>query len=120
MTFNYRVGALGFMALDAAGIKGNMALKDTVAVLEWVQQHIPSFGGHRSRVMLFGQSAGADNTFVISTLPRARELLSGVVTESGGGAFIQSFETAQKVGASYAASLNCSSNDVRADSSGAT
>lgn len=105
--FNYRLGPLGFLTLPSAGIHGNMAIRDSLAALKWVHHNIVSFGGDKSQVMLFGQSAGADDTFFISTLPQAPQLLKGVVTESGGGGFLTPMKQAQEIGQSFAAVLNC-------------
>ena len=109
---NYRVGPMGFLSLGNAGIQGNMAIQDTLAALEWVQTNAAAFGGDASKAMLFGQSAGADNTFVISTLPQAPDLMIGVIAESGGGQFLTPWSVAQDVGAGFAKSVNCSTTDV--------
>lgn len=45
VTVNYRVGALGFLALNSAGIYGNQGIQDAVLGLEWVQDNIAAFGG---------------------------------------------------------------------------
>ena len=62
--------------------------------------------------MLFGQSAGATNAFIISTLPQAKSLISSAISESGGGRDLAPNSTLQAVGASFAASLNCAVTDV--------
>ena len=63
VTFNYRLGALGFLALShfekAEGVFGNLGLLDQIALLEWVEQHISRFGGDPECVTVFGESAGA-------------------------------------------------------------
>lgn len=45
MTVNYRLGPLGFMALNSAGIYGNQGIQDVILGLEWVQNNIAAFGG---------------------------------------------------------------------------
>ena len=50
MTFNYRLGILGFLSLDDDVISGNMGLKDQSLALEWVQKNIRSFGGDPDKV----------------------------------------------------------------------
>lgn len=100
------------MSLNAAGIQGNMAIQDYLAALRWVQHNIAGFGGDRSKVMLFGQSAGADNAFVVSTLPEAKSLVSSVALQSGGGQDLLSLENAQVVGDSFAAAAGCVSTNV--------
>lgn len=58
VTFNYRLGALGFMSLGTAEYPGNMGLKDQRLALEWVERNIASFGGDAEQVTVFGHSAG--------------------------------------------------------------
>jgi para-nitrobenzyl esterase len=45
VSVNYRVGPLGFMALESAALYGNQGIKDLIMGLEWVQQNIAAFGG---------------------------------------------------------------------------
>lgn len=45
VSINYRLGPLGFMALNTAGIYGNQGIQDVLLGLEWVQKSIASFGG---------------------------------------------------------------------------
>ncbi|KAJ3488911.1 hypothetical protein NLG97_g6103 [Lecanicillium saksenae] len=55
---------------------------------------------------------GADNSFVLSTLPEAKELISSVAFQSGGGQDVTSYDVAQKSGAAYAEYLKCSTTDL--------
>lgn len=60
VSFNYRLGALGFMshaALDST--VANYGVMDMVSALRWVNRHIGSFGGDPENVTIFGVSAGA-------------------------------------------------------------
>jgi para-nitrobenzyl esterase len=92
VTFNYRVGALGWIghpalgAENESGASGNYGLHDQIAALAWVQRNIDGFGGDRSRVMLFGQSAGAISTAAVLASPLARGLFSAAIVHSGHGA----------------------------------
>lgn len=56
VTLNYRLGALGFLALD--GVPPNLGIADQLAALEWVRDNIAAFGGNPAEVTLGGQSAG--------------------------------------------------------------
>jgi carboxylesterase type B len=49
VTFNYRLGALGFLQLDGAQ-PGNAAIHDQLAVLKWVKENIEAFGGDPGKV----------------------------------------------------------------------
>jgi para-nitrobenzyl esterase len=88
VTFNYRLGALGFLAhplLSAESpdhISGNYGLLDQVAALQWVQRHIDRFGGDPDKVTIFGQSAGAESISLLLVNPRAQGLFHGAIAQS--------------------------------------
>jgi len=42
---NYRLGALGYLALPKAGFEGNQGIQDQLLALRWVQDNIGRFGG---------------------------------------------------------------------------
>uniref|UniRef100_A0A1B6CW08 Carboxylic ester hydrolase n=1 Tax=Clastoptera arizonana TaxID=38151 RepID=A0A1B6CW08_9HEMI len=83
VTFNYRLGALGFLSLENDMISGNAGLKDQVLALRWVQQNIVNFGGDASRVTIFGQSAGGASVLYHMLSPLSRGLFNQVVIQSG-------------------------------------
>jgi para-nitrobenzyl esterase len=90
VTVNYRLGVLGFLALDelrqesARGTSGNYGLLDQIAALEWVQRNIAAFGGDPGVVTVFGQSSGAIATSVLVASPLAKGLFRRAIAESGG------------------------------------
>ncbi|KAH9827508.1 Carboxylesterase, type B [Teratosphaeria destructans] len=57
---NYRLGVFGFAKSDDLTAEGsaNAGLKDQRLALEWVKDHIESFGGDAGRITVFGQSSG--------------------------------------------------------------
>ncbi|KAK1971072.1 carboxylesterase [Colletotrichum sublineola] len=61
VSFNYRIGALGFLPSAMSFEEGavNLGLKDQLLLLEWVRDNIAAFGGDSNNVTLFGISAGA-------------------------------------------------------------
>jgi para-nitrobenzyl esterase len=84
VTFDYRLGALGFLAHPALGSpSGNWALRDQLLALHWVHDNIAGFGGDPDRVLLFGQSAGSYDTCALVTSPLAAGLFSEAAMESG-------------------------------------
>jgi para-nitrobenzyl esterase len=89
VSLNYRIGSLGFLAHPALTASnpehtsGNYGLLDVILALRWVQSNIASFGGDRSHVMLFGQSAGAIDTCALVSSPLAHGLFSTALMESG-------------------------------------
>ena len=90
VTLEYRLGALGFFAhpaLDAESahhVSGNYGILDQVAALTWVKDNIAGFGGVPSQVLLFGESAGAQDTIIHVVSPLSKGLFSAAVSESGG------------------------------------
>lgn len=82
VTINYRVGAFGWLAHPAFAREnehnatGNYGLHDAIAALSWVQRNAAVFGGDASKVLVFGQSAGASNTCALVASPLARGLFS--------------------------------------------
>jgi para-nitrobenzyl esterase len=89
VTMEYRLGVLGFLALsqlDAesdAGISGNYGLMDQQLALAWVQRNVGRFGGDASRVLLFGESAGAVDTCMHLAAPASRGAFHRAAIESG-------------------------------------
>ncbi|ROV99811.1 hypothetical protein VSDG_02957 [Cytospora chrysosperma] len=61
VNFNYRVGALGFLASKKVEENGdlNAGLLDQRKLLQWVQKYIAKFGGDPAHVVIHGASAGA-------------------------------------------------------------
>lgn len=61
VSFNYRIGALGFLPSALSAKEGilNLGLKDQILMFEWVQENIKQFGGDPNNVTLIGLSAGA-------------------------------------------------------------
>ncbi|KAF2883535.1 hypothetical protein ILUMI_22638, partial [Ignelater luminosus] len=85
VTFNYRVGMLGFMSFedDSVKVPGNAGLKDQVLVLKWVQKNIARFRGDKRNVTLFGQSSGAACVHLHMLSPMSRGLFHKAIMQSG-------------------------------------
>ncbi|KAJ7290173.1 Alpha/Beta hydrolase protein [Mycena rebaudengoi] len=67
VTPNYRLSAFGFLAgnqVKSAGIT-NLGLRDQITALEWVREHISTFGGDPDRVVIGGPSSGAISTSIL-------------------------------------------------------
>jgi para-nitrobenzyl esterase len=91
ITFNYRLGRLGFFAFPALSrehpeeLKGSYAYMDQIAALKWVQQNIAAFGGDPKNVTIFGESAGGVSVQSLLTITLAQGLFHKGIIESGGG-----------------------------------
>jgi len=121
VTFNYRLGNLGFLALPELSVEsgrnasGNYGLMDIIAALRWVKANIAAVGGDPSNVTLFGQSAGSWAVSLLMASPEARGLFQRAIGESGatfrpaGANGIGSLIDAEKSGAALRAKLGATS-----------
>ena len=110
VTFNYRVGALGFLTSDElraeAAEEGNtpvcnVGLDDQRLALQWVQDNIHHFGGDKDNVILAGESAGSMSVWYQSKAAGAG-LFKHAVMLSGPP---QGFRTIQAAQSSFTAIL---------------
>ncbi|CAG4966489.1 unnamed protein product [Parnassius apollo] len=83
VTFNYRLGVLGFLCLGIKEAPGNMGLKDQVAALRWVKKNIAAFGGDPENITLFGESAGATSVSLLLASDVTAGLFSRAIIQSG-------------------------------------
>ncbi len=91
VTFNYRLGALGFLAHPGLSresdqrVSGNYGLLDQIALLHWVKENIAAFGGNPANVTVFGASAGASSgAGLLMVSPLAHGLFHRVIAQSPG------------------------------------
>ena len=55
VSINYRVGPLSFLTLENDELPGNLALRDQILALEWIQENIKYFGGDPDKVTIAGE-----------------------------------------------------------------
>ncbi|RYP60451.1 hypothetical protein DL769_008112 [Monosporascus sp. CRB-8-3] len=89
VSMNYRLGMYGFLqnaALLAEGTSSNAGLLDQRLALRWIQENIAAFGGDPRRVVLWGESAGAQSIAYHMFAYDGRDdgLFRGAILESGG------------------------------------
>ncbi len=86
VTVNYRLGALGFLALPALAegdSVGNYGLLDQQLALKWVRNNISAFGGDAANVTAFGESAGGMSLCQHLLMPGSRGLFDKAIIQSG-------------------------------------
>jgi acetylcholinesterase len=66
ISFNYRVGAFGFLPSKFMEEEGllNVGLKDQALLFQWVQENIAAFGGDPDNMTIMGSSAGAHSVYL--------------------------------------------------------
>lgn len=94
VSMNYRLNVFGFSGSDAlraqdsgSGSTGNYGIQDQRMAMQWVQNNIGAFGGDKSNVMVFGESAGAGSVTNHLVMKRSFEYFSSAILESG--SFVQ-------------------------------
>jgi para-nitrobenzyl esterase len=114
VTTNYRLGALGWLALPAlhdASPTLNFGVQDVQAALKWVQRNIAQFGGDPARVTLSGESAGGVQVWSNLISPGAKGLFHRAIVESanvvGPMSLTPTLDVAYANGQRYAQTLGC-------------
>ncbi len=90
VSINYRLGSLGFMALNSifeetngkttGGMNG---VNDIIVALQWIQRNIGDFGGDPTQVTIFGESAGGIANCMLIATPIAANLFDKAIIQSG-------------------------------------
>jgi len=121
VTFNYRLGPLGFLALpeldgeDAAHpASGAYGLEDQRAALAWVKANAAAFGGDPTRITAFGESAGGASVCQHLVSDKSRGLFQRAIIESGPCDLVASKVDADALGAELTTTLGCDTGDVLA------
>ncbi|KAF7350372.1 Carboxylic ester hydrolase [Mycena venus] len=85
VSFNYRLGPLGFPngreAQSASAL--NLGLRDQLLALQWIQDNIAVFSGDKSKVTVFGESAGSMSIGILYLNSNLQNLVRAAIFESG-------------------------------------
>lgn len=124
VSFNYRLGRLGFFAHPALAreapddLHGNYGYMDQIAALQWVQRNIAAFGGDPKNVTIAGESAGAGSVLVLMTSPMTRGLFRRAILESPNmpgaracAGAMRELASAESIAVQYAHSLGIEGDD---------
>ncbi|KAL6071657.1 Neuroligin 2b [Balamuthia mandrillaris] len=112
VTFNYRLGPFGFLALpelkheNMSMPTGFYGIEDQRAAMQWVKNNIAAFGGDPERITIFGESAGAISTCIHMVANKSADLFQQALMQSG---FCNVFPISEAyvMGAQFKHSLNC-------------
>ncbi|CAK7228907.1 hypothetical protein SBRCBS47491_007068 [Sporothrix bragantina] len=92
VSLNYRLSAFGFLSGQEAHDAGitNIGFHDQRLALRWVYENIAAFGGAPDKVVIWGESSGAESVSAHTFAYNGRNdgLFRGVIAESGFGGFI--------------------------------
>jgi para-nitrobenzyl esterase len=118
VTFNYRLGALGWFAHPALAPDGsdgaiaNYGMMDQIAALRWVRDNIGAFGGDPNNVTLFGGSSVA----MLMLCGESNGLFQKAIIQSGKGREpLRTLDQAEVAGAEFSRLAGAGSiSDLRA------
>ncbi|KAF5393340.1 hypothetical protein D9757_000568 [Collybiopsis confluens] len=109
VVIQYRLGALGLMAPDGST---NLALKDVINALTFVNENIVAFGGDKSQVTVAGQSSGATMIRSLLAVPSASGLFKSAILQSDPMDYGFFSSTTQKtLQNAYNQLINCDDSD---------
>ena len=112
VTFNYRLGALGFLDVPGEQPTGALGLHDQIAALRWTRDNIAAFGGDPDQITVYGLSAGGKSVTTLLASP----LTTGMIrraAESSGGDHITSRPQAARIAAEFFRALGTTPERVR-------
>jgi para-nitrobenzyl esterase len=122
VTVNYRLGALGYLALPALDAEsddkqssGQYGDLDKIEALRWIRRNIAAFGGDPDRVTIAGQSAGAGSVCWLMASPEAKGLFQRAVIQSIGDCVNIAHQEAAQRGEHFAQTLGCGGTGEIAD-----
>ncbi|TDH17398.1 hypothetical protein EPR50_G00009080 [Perca flavescens] len=113
VSFNYRLNAFGFLALEVLregspkNTSGNYGFLDQIAALKWVQRNIHVFGGDPGKVTIFGQSSGGTSVWTMMMSPLAKGLFHAAVDMSGSYAYNATLERAESDNMAFLKKTDC-------------
>lgn len=83
VTVNYRMGVFGFLTTNDDALPSNNGLWDQHMAIKWVHENIRYFGGDVNSITVFGESAGAISTHILTLSPVSSHLFQKAIIQSG-------------------------------------
>jgi len=84
VSINYRLNIFGFFSHpEIPNETGNFGLEDEIMALQWVKDHISSYGGDPENITYFGESAGGAHVSYLIASPKSRGLFKRGIIQSG-------------------------------------
>ncbi|XP_066290519.1 liver carboxylesterase-like isoform X2 [Branchiostoma lanceolatum] len=112
VTFNYRLGVLGFFSTGDENAPGNFGFLDQVQAMVWVQENIRNFGGDPNQVTIFGESAGGASVCYHVVSPLSKGLFQRAISQSGVSQTCDTFSKPLERAVMLAEELGCDTRDT--------
>lgn len=116
VSLNYRLDALGFLALDilsdssSTNTSGNYGFMDQILALHWVRDNIAQFGGDPDKVTILGHGSGGTSVLALLASPRAKGLFKLAVALSPSADITKTSSEAAKDNQILLTHANCVGN----------
>uniref|UniRef100_A0A6P7GZV4 Bile salt-activated lipase-like n=1 Tax=Diabrotica virgifera virgifera TaxID=50390 RepID=A0A6P7GZV4_DIAVI len=81
VSFNYRLGALGFLSTGDVNSPGNYGILDQAMAIKWVYDNAEHFNGDRDSITLFGPGAGAASAGLLMVAPQTSHIVTKVIAQ---------------------------------------
>lgn len=116
VTINYRLGGFGFVDLTSVlpEADNNLALRDVLLALQWVQDNIAAFGGDPARVTVAGESAGGGLVTTLLATPSAAGLFHRAIAQSSPASSVYGTDRSRAVAELFIQKLGVSQGDSAA------
>lgn len=112
VTFNYRLGPLGFLDIEGESPAGALGLHDQVAALRWTHANIAAFGGDPEQITAYGLSAGGKTVTNLLASPLTTGLIRRAA-ESSGGEHVKSQDQARALASRFFRELGTTPDRIR-------
>lgn len=117
VTFNYRLGALGYLSTEDENAPGNWGFSDQIQALDFIKRNIIAFRGDPNRITLMGDTAGAVSVglHLVSPASRGKGYYHQVIMMSGTDlslyGIVKPFYRPRTYAKKLAEALNCTTRD---------
>ncbi|XP_076011629.1 para-nitrobenzyl esterase [Genypterus blacodes] len=117
VSFNYRLNAFGFMALEIlregshTNSSGNYGFMDQIQVLRWVKDYIQAFGGDPGKVTIMGHSSGGLSVWTLMMSPLAKGLFHAAVQMSSSSVYNATLQNAEVANLGFLKKTGCKDLD---------
>ncbi|KAJ8036009.1 Cholinesterase [Holothuria leucospilota] len=83
VVINYRLNVFGFLSTGDDSSRGNYGFFDQAEALKWIRANIEAFGGNKTSVTIFGESAGAGSVDFLRLSRYSWNLFDRAILQSG-------------------------------------
>eukprot|EP01084_Bolivina_argentea_P227410 384075_1 len=111
VTINYRLGVLGALYDSSIALEGNYGYFDQVYAIEWTHRNIKNFGGDPTKLLIFGESAGA-HSVALHLLNKTSVISGGIMESAPVGSPLRTAKTWGTLPYTFSNQLGCNTSQL--------